>query len=164
MSFLNITKPWDHGATNPGGIVTAQIDTTTASALATRIYEGSVIVGSTEGYAELGGNAAAADMFIGIAAENMEWTAGEANVYIRCWTKGEFWLYHADAAVTDRFALFEMDDADDARGPVVMADYNVASTTVPCIGVCTDWGTDKVKIKIDGCALSPGGMAEYVLT
>ena len=163
MAFTNITQSWDHGGTNPGGIVSTQILTTSASTSTTRIFEGSVIVGSDAGYAELGGNAAAADMFIGIAAEDMEWTAGELNVYIKTWTEGEFWLYHAGAAVTDRYALFEMADAN-AKGPVAVTDADDTHTTVPCLGVCVDYGTNKVKIKIDGCASAPAGMAEFVLT
>jgi len=164
MAFLNITQPWDHGGTNVGGLRSFQIDTTLASALATRIFEGSVIVGTTEGYAELGGNAAAADMFLGIAAEDMEWDAGEANVYIKVWTKGDFWLYHATAAVTDRFALFEMADADSSLGPVVVTDINDSHTTVPCLGVCVDYGTNKVKICIDGFACTPSGLTTMDFT
>jgi hypothetical protein len=165
MSFLNPLYKWDHNGTNLGGLVSLRLLTTTASTTLTQIFEGNLIVFQNSGYIKLGGSSEAAnDLFAGVAAQDVTWTAGQkdgvtaAEIYVPVWTEGEFDFYHASAAITDLGAAFGPAAQHATYGSVAVDDYNATANNVT-VGVCVGWQTDRVRLKIDSFACRYEGLA-----
>ena len=155
MAWKELSAAWPHEGIDAGGIRNHQIYVnSTASTTKTRIYKGSIIIGTDDGYAENGGSGlASGDCFLGIAAADVTWKATDSNVYVPVWTTGAFWLYHDGAAKTDLYAAFEVANNNATHGPVAVDDYG--TTEIP-VGIAIDYydsgDADMLLIDISGVA------------
>ena len=127
-----------------------RVDTTTASAAATEIFEGAGLTQLAGGYNQLlGTDHTAGDIGLaGVAAGHCSWTTAETGVFVPVWTTGYFWFYHSGAAVTDIGNLFEADEATD---PVSVSDWGTQYAVL--VGRCVDFKTNYVLLNITGYAL-----------
>ncbi|MBM4029711.1 MAG: hypothetical protein FJ280_30575 [Planctomycetes bacterium] len=162
MAWANRAAKWDHDGTHVGGLINYLVDTTSASATATRFYEGTPVVLDANGYPEPGGNAlGAGEAFAGICAKDVTWTAGEANVYVPVWTEGVFNFYHASAAQTDVGTVAELSSQTGGTvyDTLTGADYGTSEMPIGLIvGVV---GSTIWRVRIDGVASAPIGLTGW---